>query len=187
MCGALSYALALELSHQPVSTRSPRPHILSSLVFFPPRHHNIHTTTTIALQTSNPSYYFCDVCPTSTTTTTTLQEPLLRMTIRSPDGALSRYLLPNGFPPNRLALIYAFPLQLTTTTSCFDSIMYFFPTVSCFLSSPPLQPTTDSKKDATGCLHRFYHPGTGQSHGHFSSVTPGPDVPMNSLTRIRNT
>jgi len=35
------------------------------------------------------------------------QEPLLRMTIRSPDGALSRYLLPNGFPPTHV-LLYAF-------------------------------------------------------------------------------
>jgi hypothetical protein len=109
-CGALSYALALKPSHQPVSTTSPHPHILASLaLFFPPRHH-YSLTRQLLLQAlsrckqATIASLLAKFAHLSKTTSTTKQEPLLRMTIRSPDGALSRYLLPNGFLPQTVLL-----------------------------------------------------------------------------------
>lgn len=65
------------------------------------------STTAIALQTSyisNLSLRRLLDLSNTTHTPSKKQEPLLRMTIRSPDGALSRYLLPNGFLPQLVLL-----------------------------------------------------------------------------------
>jgi hypothetical protein len=64
------------------------------------------------------------------------QEPLLRMTIRSPDGAFTRYLLPSGLPQPFCLILLAFccfyPRHHVALRPCFP-LLSLFPIVT-----PPL-------------------------------------------------
>lgn len=98
------------LSHQPVSTRA-RPLLLTSSRFPP----SLLNTTTARLDTLSPSptthhrpSKLAKFATIFQQTQLNNQEPSLRMTIRSPDGALPRYLLPNGFPNYSALLLAAF-------------------------------------------------------------------------------
>ena len=129
-CGALSYALAFKPSHQPpVST--PHPHILSSLApFLPPHLHTFHTRRLqshcqqAALATLLETFaYLSKSTPTKNT------RALAQDDNSEPRRSPIQVLTAQRFPPPKNCFALTFHIQLTTTTSCFATIMCFFPIV----------------------------------------------------------
>ena len=112
-----------------------RPHPSQLPRFLPPSSTPLqrHSTTIAIANKTLSTNSSCEICQNLRNLSTNNQEPSLRMTIRSPDRALPRYLLPNDFPPNRFAcfacfLFFALLRHHVYSTSCFH-----FLSICCFM------------------------------------------------------